>query len=593
MDSERRRPRAAGSSRRRGSRPLLQQRRSGSGLAPVDDRRGFLGLSFYQAAGLLFAIVLLLVAQGEDGRFANGPVAPMSGAVVFAWCIVQLSATVFAIWSGRREAYRGLRLSIDLAFCLGLVWLTGGVLSIFSPLLVAIVLGTSTVLGRQRGLAVASSTTVVLVAITASQVLGWSPTAGGGFGGAPGSGPKTQFLFAALFGQGTALHAVAFLGARLMGGIRRIERLNDQIVAAIGDGIVALDEKGQTLLINDKAKELLGYPSSLSEEGHEPSELLRREGDARLLELLEKPEVGSCRVELEERGGRMRPLSVQVSRLPSQLGRGHLWVFLFHDLTLEEEAARASERIQHLEAIEDMALGLVHEIRNPLASIRGCAQEIGSGKVRADQVERLTRIVCRESDRLDRIVDEFFESSSASPTHWEELDLVGLFEEVCEGLRQRPDARGVAIRVEGDASAEMSGQRELLYRAFLNLGVNALEACHGRGEVIFRVRSADSNRWMIEVVDDGCGMDAATRKRIFNPFFTSKAREGGLGLSLVERILRGHGGTLSVESEPGRGTRFLLTLPQKTSPDRPGMRDEAILRSTREGKPLLLSGVSP
>lgn len=535
--------------------------RSGDGLhvEALAGQRRYLGLSLYQAGALVFAIVLLLVA-GDIGSPDSPALLPVLSVVVLSWCVVQLTANIIAYRGGRREAYRGLRLSIDLAFCLSLVWLTGGVLSLFSPLLVAIVLATSTALGRQRALAVASSTTVILVGLTASQVLGWIPVDWSGGSLATG-GVRSQFLFSALIAQGAALHAVAFLGARLMGGIRRVERLNDQIVAGIGDGIIALDEKGRVLLLNEPARDLLGHHASANRVGEAASTILRREGDSRLRELLLAPEEGTWRIELYSRSGEARPLSVQIRRLPSPMGRGCMWVFLVHDLTLEEQAARASERIQHLEAIEDLALGLVHEIRNPLASIRGCAQEIGGGKIQGEQVEQLCRIVCRESDRLDRIVDEFFESSSASPTQWDRFDLVALIRDVCEGLRQRTDTKAISISVEGEVDATVEGQRELLYRAFLNLGVNAVEACVDRGIVRFRVEREGEDQWRIEVEDTGCGMDAATRKRIFNPFFTSKAREGGLGLSLVERILTGHGGSISVESNLGQGARFGVLLP--------------------------------
>ncbi|MCA8962916.1 MAG: hybrid sensor histidine kinase/response regulator, partial [Planctomycetes bacterium] len=82
--------------------------------------------------------------------------------------------------------------------------------------------------------------------------------------------------------------------------------------------------------------------------------------------------------------------------------------------------------------------------------------------------------------------------------------------------------------------------------------------------------------WQLEVIDDGCGMDEGTRKRIFTPFFTTKNREGGLGLALVERIVRGHGGTIEVESQPGAGTRFRVFIPVGSEPPTSEVRETPV-----------------
>ncbi len=155
------------------------------------------------------------------------------------------------------------------------------------------------------------------------------------------------------------------------------------------------------------------------------------------------------------------------------------------------------------------------------------------------------------------------EYSRTGPTREEEFSLKECLEEVIETLEGREDRGQVKIRlsVSGAANPRVVCQRELIYRVFLNLGINALEASSEAGNVHFRLRTAASGGWEVLVIDDGNGMEKETLDRIFNPFFTTKTREGGLGLALVEKIVHSYGGTIEAESEPGRGSRFQVRIP--------------------------------
>jgi signal transduction histidine kinase len=193
-------------------------------------------------------------------------------------------------------------------------------------------------------------------------------------------------------------------------------------------------------------------------------------------------------------------------------------------------------------------------------------QELGSGRLGPEQVERLTGIILRESDRLDRTVSQVMEYSRvrAEPRVMR-VDLLGVLDEVIEVLGQRADARGVAlVREVGDGvDAVIEGSRDQLTKVFLNLGINALEA--GAGRVRFRLTAESGGGLDLVVEDDGSGMDEETRARAFNPFYTTKTREGGLGLALVRKIVEGHEGSIEIESERGGGTRFRLWFPAWTA----------------------------
>ncbi len=517
-------------------------------------------LVLFQPALLLLGVGLIALASESTIAPEFRRAVPLLCTVMVLWCVFQLGALgLFVRTRTRGKRFSSLRVSIDLTFSLAIVWLTGGVVSFFLPLLFASVIASCTTMTRRLALCMAAVVTSSLTLMTLSQVLGWRPAE---WTGAVQLGVEGRvlFLIASLIGHGIALHLVAFLATQLRTGRDRAVWLSDQIVASVAHGIIALDAKGRVVQMNGAALELFGYPRDTAWRGLYPDAIFRRDEDAPLRRVLADPTPGAARADWSRRDGEEIPVSIFTSIVDDGANGDRLSILVLQDLSLELRAARAEERLRHLEALEDLALGLVHEIRNPLASIRGCVQELGKGTLPDDQAARLSGIVIRESDRLDRIVDEFLECSSASPTRVERVDLQELMADAVDSLRGRDDASGILWDPSDDESVVVWGHRELLYRVILNLGVNAVEATPDGGEIRFGLFQRDGG-WVVEVSDQGCGMDEATRKRIFTPFFTTKNREGGLGLALVERIVQGHGGSIEVESTTGEGTRFCVWIP--------------------------------
>ena len=152
-------------------------------------------------------------------------------------------------------------------------------------------------------------------------------------------------------------------------------------------------------------------------------------------------------------------------------------------------------------------------------------------------------------------------------------------------IDQRTDVRDreISLTVEEGAPDVIDASRDLLTKVFLNLGINAIEA--GGRMIRFHLAAGRSGGLQILVDDDGGGMDEETRARAFNPFFTTKTREGGLGLALVRKIIDGHRGTIEIESSRGEGTRFRLWFPVRTgTPDESASVSDARL-STAEARP--------
>jgi signal transduction histidine kinase len=228
-----------------------------------------------------------------------------------------------------------------------------------------------------------------------------------------------------------------------------------------------------------------------------------------------------------------------------------------------------TRRAERFEALLQMSAGMAHEIRNPLASIRGAAQELGSTKFPKEEDRQLLQVVIRESDRLDEIISEFLDYASDRPLEMELFDLAELLRETTVLLEARGE-RNVEVKVEGPRSLLCRGASDKLKQVFLNLGLNALDACGSNvriGHLSFRLRpgrgAGENPREgaVVEVVDDGCGIAPEDLGRVFDPFFTTKPRGVGMGLAIARKIVEGHGGQISADSAPGKGTTVRVWLP--------------------------------
>lgn len=534
-------------------------RRTGRGRGPQSGPGSFLFL--YETAIVALAATLSIgMAASGDERLGGS--APFLLTVLGLWGLFVLIGTVSFPRGG---TWTSVRLTGDLTFCLFLVTWTGGVESFLHPILLASIAVASTFLGRRRAVIVASAVAVILLIVTVGQVNGWTVhelLGGDGRTSTPGWSLAVRFLATI-----AAAYAVALLASRLGVGLRHAERINDLIVQAIGEGIIIIDQRGIIRHANFEARRILGFPQRQDWRGQTARDVLRRSEDGMLRNELENPRIGERLVHCRSgRKGQHFPLRLRTTVAETAPNGPGTWIFLMRDLTLERRMARAEARLQHLEELEDLALGLAHEIRNPLASLRGGVQELSSGRLSPEQAERLERLILRESDRLDRTVSQFLEYSRSRPSkQMEPVPVLRCLEEVRELLVQRADAREIAISIEVDGDdaqgAVIRGSQDLFHKLFLNLGINAIEACRGTGELSYRVMVPKSGGVEVTVEDDGPGMDEATMNRAFNPFFTTKTREGGLGLALVKKIVDGHRGSIEVESEKGLGTRFRVWLP--------------------------------
>jgi signal transduction histidine kinase len=225
-------------------------------------------------------------------------------------------------------------------------------------------------------------------------------------------------------------------------------------------------------------------------------------------------------------------------------------------LEFEEQLRRADR----LSALGELSAGLAHEIRNPLASIRGTAEILRDGIAAADPRAEFATILIREVDRLNRVVADFLDFSRPAGVSQERLDLVATVQEVLTLTKLAARKKRVELTLSSGGPLELVADGAQLKQAFLNLILNAFEAMPDGGTLRVSV-TEHSGEIAIRFTDSGVGIAPQHLEQIFSPFFTTRRDGTGLGLAITQRIVAAHGGRIEVESQVGTGTTFSVILP--------------------------------
>jgi signal transduction histidine kinase len=227
------------------------------------------------------------------------------------------------------------------------------------------------------------------------------------------------------------------------------------------------------------------------------------------------------------------------------------------------------DRTRHLATLGRFSVQMAHDLKNPLAAIRGAAQwlaEDSKSAAHSEEHRQFVALVLEQADRLGAVVGEYERLGRVSPV-LAPVDVGAIAEEVAGAQRAaaRTETTTIRARIDGSARRAVMVDRALLQGAIENLVKNARDALGadraGRIEIVVEMKDG---QLAVRVEDDGPGMDARTRERAFDEFFTTKASGSGLGLALVARVARAHGGRVKLDSDPGRGTSVEMTLPLAT-----------------------------
>ena len=229
------------------------------------------------------------------------------------------------------------------------------------------------------------------------------------------------------------------------------------------------------------------------------------------------------------------------------------------DLRRERESVVAAAKLAF---VGGLAAGMAHEIRTPLGIVKSSAQILGRAAAAGDERSReLVGMIVEEVDRLDRVVAGLLELARPQPPVLEDVPLAAPLRRAADLLAGQADERGIKIvrSLEGPTPAARCDPDQV-YQICLNLILNALQILAPGGVIELRTFAAGASVGF-EVRDDGPGMPAEVREHLFTPFFTRRPGGTGLGLALVQRLVQARHGSISVETAPGRGACFRVTLP--------------------------------
>jgi len=226
-----------------------------------------------------------------------------------------------------------------------------------------------------------------------------------------------------------------------------------------------------------------------------------------------------------------------------------------------EENFRQQEK---LAAVGQLAAGIAHEIRNPLASISGSIQlMLDQPQNHKDEDLKLMRIVDKEIDRLNGLISEFLEYVRPEKKMSTPVNLNNVIRECVDSLQFNAKLRkDVEKKIELKAHSEILGNRDKLKQAILNFVINAFQAMDKTLKPVFTIETHDQGNLLVLIIrDNGCGIRPENLHRIFEPFHTTKPQGTGLGLAVTHKILQAHEARVFVESNEGQGTKFVIEFP--------------------------------
>jgi len=223
-----------------------------------------------------------------------------------------------------------------------------------------------------------------------------------------------------------------------------------------------------------------------------------------------------------------------------------------------QEMERQLHQAERLSAMGRLAAGVAHEIRNPLNAI-----SMASQRLKKDNLDRLTAVMRDEIRRLNRIIEDFINFAKTRKMEFSHHNIMDLLQEIVLLTEEELESKGVMIKIHGNVSPLIiSMDFDKLKQAVFNIFKNAMESISNGGSIDLSVEPKGKNWISIKISDTGSGLTPEEIERIFNPDYTTKDKGLGLGLTLAHEIIKGHGGDIEVQSQPGQGTTFEILLPK-------------------------------
>jgi PAS domain S-box-containing protein len=342
-----------------------------------------------------------------------------------------------------------------------------------------------------------------------------------------------------------------------------LQQLTDLKAALDHAAIVATtDVTGRITYVNDKFVEISGYSrDELIGQDHRiiNSAYHSKEFIKELWHTIANGRVWHGELRNRAKDGRFYWVDTTIVPFLDTRGKPYQYIAIRADITARKAAEERLAQQAALARVGQMAAVVAHEVRNPLAGIKGAIQVLMSRRQADDGELPVMRDIVARIDALSELINDLMVFARPRPPRLAVVELHAIVADAITIVRRDPTAQDVEIRIEGE-DISVTADGELVRATILNLLLNAAQAMAGRGTIVVRTSRAGGDA-IIEIRDTGPGIPVELREQIFEPFFTTKARGGGLGLPIARRTAELHGGSLALECPAGGGTIVTMQIP--------------------------------
>jgi two-component system sensor histidine kinase PilS (NtrC family) len=465
-----------------------------------------------------------------------------------------------------------LQISIDTLLISCLIFFTGGSQSVFTGVYFFPIVMGALLLLRQGGFLFAALSTLLYGGMLLLEYKGY----GSSFL-LPSPSPLINIQAAMqLFAiHGLTFFLVALLSSMLAKRLQTTEAalvkttydydhlslLYKQIFDDINTGIITVNDNYVITSFNPAAEIITGF-KTVEVIGKSIAKIFP--GLVPIAQLNERPVTN-----LTKKDGGTIPVGYSWARLNTPDDSDNARIYTMQDLSEIKKMEAKVQQAEKMATIGEMAAGIAHELRNPLAAISGAGQMLKNDQQNNPTNSRLLDIINRECERLAITVQEFLLFSKPAPPeiHW--FSLKKLVAEAIETTEQNPNWNSSTnIEIDIPDSLDCWADQQLIKQVLLNLISNSANACSTSSNAIIKIIAQEKtlqkdgiDTIMLQVTDNGSGIEEKVRKEIFEPFFTTRENGTGLGLAIVKQIVESHGGMIDVQNGKKQGAIFTITLP--------------------------------
>ena len=452
-----------------------------------------------------------------------------------------------------------VQLMLDVVFATALIYITGGIDSLFSFTLILTVISASIVLHKKAGYITATFSSLLYGLLINFQFYGLLLTTEGEI-------VEERSYIYNIFVHIISLYLTAYLSGYLSSrlekteqkleekdiDLRDLEFFNRAVVEGLPSGLFTTDISGNVLIFNRAAENITNIHKNV---------VIGKRINA-VLPYFTFPFSEGRREQIITVDGREKIVGIGITTLYGIDEQPRGFIGIFQDLTQLKRLEAEMKQKEKMATIGELSSNIAHEIRNPLASLKSSVEMLKEDTVSKNYKMKLMDIALNEMERLDRIIKDFLTYSRPTQPEFKLFDIHGLLDDIIELLKNDEQNKGrVHIAKNYQGSIEVSADPQKMRQVFWNLGLNAIEAMPEGGDLIIATEDMDE-KIGITFKDFGQGIKEEDIEKIFFPFFTTKEQGTGLGLAIAYRIIEEHNGTIQVERSPDGGTTFNILLPK-------------------------------